>query len=79
VAPETTTIFGDIKSMAINVYDNSDGRSDTMKVLLEGLAKFGIPYQSRVPPSEALPDNGTVELFIATKPTLSGAPAEAVR
>jgi hypothetical protein len=77
--PETTTIFGDIKSMAINVYDNSDGRSDTMKILLAGLAKFGIPYQSRVPPSEALPDNGTVELFIATKPTLSGAPAEAVR
>jgi hypothetical protein len=79
--PETTTIFGDIKSMAINVYDNSNGRSDTMKILLAGLAKFGIPYQSRVPPSEALPDNGAVELFIATKPTLSGAPApaEAVR
>ena len=79
--PETTTIFGDIKSMAINVYDNSDGRSDTMKILLAGLAKFGIPYQSRVPPSEALPDSGAVELFIATKPTLpaASAPAEAVR
>ena len=79
--PETTTILGDIKSMAINVYDNSDGRSDTMKILLAGLAKFGIPYQSRVPPSEALPDNGTVELFIGTKPTLYAAPvpAEAVR
>ena len=79
--PETTTIFGEIKSMAINVYDNSDGRSDTMKILLAGLAKFGIPYQSRVPPSEALPDNGTVELFIGMKPTLSAppGPAEAVR
>ncbi len=79
--PETTTIFGDIKSMAINVYDNSDGRSDTMNILLAGLAKFGIPYQSRVPPSEVLPDNGTVELYIATKPTLSAAsaPAKAVR
>jgi hypothetical protein len=79
--PETTTIFGDIKSMAINVYDNGDGRSDTMKILLAGLTKFGIPYQSLVPPSEALPDNGTVELFVATKPTLSAAPApaEAVR
>ncbi len=75
--PETTIIFGDIKSMAINVYDNSDGRSDTMKILLAGLAKFGIPYQSLVPPSEALPDNGTVELFIATKPALSAAPAPA--
>ena len=79
--PETTTILGDIKSMSINVYDNSDGRSDTMKILLAGLAKFGIPYQSRVPPSEALPDNGTVELFIGTKPMLTAAPApaEAVR
>jgi hypothetical protein len=79
--PGTTTIFGDIKSMAINVYDSSDGRSDTMKILLAGLTKFGIPYQSLVPPSEALPDNGTVELFIATKPTLSAAsaPAQAVR
>jgi hypothetical protein len=79
--PETTTIFGDIKSMAINVYNNSDGRSDTMKILLAGLAKFGIAYQSRAPPSEALPDNGTVELFIAAKPALSGAPApgEALR
>jgi hypothetical protein len=75
--PGTTTIFGDIKSMAINVYDNSDGRSDTMKILLAGLAKFGIPYKSLVPPSEALPDNGTVELFIATKPTLAAAPASA--
>src|SRR5271155_1546206 len=79
--PEPTTILGDIKSMAINVYDNSDGRSDTMKILLAGLAKFGIPYQSRVQPSEALPDNGTVELFIGTKPTLTAAPrpADAVR
>jgi hypothetical protein len=52
-----------------------------MKILLAGLTKFGIPYQSLVPPSEALPDNGTVELFIATKPTLSAAsaPAQAVR
>jgi hypothetical protein len=77
--PETTTILGDIKSMAINVYDNGDGRSDTMKILLAGLAKFGIPYQSRVPPSEALPDNGTVELFIGTKPTTTAAPAAAAR
>ena len=68
--PETTTIFGAIKSMAINVYDNSNGRSDTIKILLAGLTKFGIPYQSRVPPSEALPETATVELFIGTKPSL---------
>ncbi len=72
--PETTTIFGDIKSMGVNVYDNGSRDSDTTKILLAGLAKFGIPYQSRVPPSEALPVGETVELFIGTKPSQPGAP-----
>ncbi len=79
--PEATTIFGDIKAMGINVYDAGAGRSDTTKILLAGLTKFGIPFQSRVPPSEALPDNQTVELFIGAKPappaTLSGSAAAA--
>lgn len=77
--PETTTIFGSVKSMGVNVYDNGSGQSDTTKILLGGLTKFGIPYQSRVPPGEALPDNQTVELFIATKPRPPGAadPADA--
>jgi hypothetical protein len=77
--PETTTIFGDIKSMSINVYDNSGGHSDTTKILLAGLAKFGISYQSRVPPSEALPKGEAVELFIATKASQPPEPAEPVR
>ena len=80
--PETTTIFGDIKSMSINVYDSgSKNGSDTMKILLAGLAKSGIPYQSRVPPSEALPEGETVELFIGAKPSQPGipGPAEAAR
>jgi hypothetical protein len=72
--PETTTIFGDIKSMGVNVYDSGRANSDTTKILLVGLAKFGIPYQSRVPPSEALPEGETVELFIGTKPSQPGAP-----
>ncbi len=73
--PEATTIFGDIKSMGINVYDGGAGHSDTTKILLTGLSKFGIPYQSRVPPSEALPDNQTVELFIGTKPEPPATPS----
>lgn len=71
--PETTTIFGAIRAMAINVYD-SGGGADATKILLNGFAKFGIPYQSRVPPSGALPDSQAVELFIGTKPS---PPAEA--
>ncbi|MFZ3237483.1 MAG: hypothetical protein WA417_24835 [Stellaceae bacterium] len=66
--PETTAIFGDVRAMGINVYNNSAQPSDTVKILLDGLAKFGIPYQSRVPPSEALPETETVELFVGAKP-----------
>lgn len=66
--PETTAIFGDVRAMGINVYNNSAQPSDTVKILLDGLAKFGIPYQSRVPPSAALPETETVELFVGAKP-----------
>jgi hypothetical protein len=72
--PETTTIFGDVRAMAINVYDNGGRASDTAKILLDALAKAGIPYQSRVPPSEAMPADEAVELFIGAKP---GQPATA--
>lgn len=73
--PETTTIFGAVTAMGINVYDDGNRGADATKILLDGFAKFGIPYQSRVPPREALPENETVELFIGTKPS---APADAV-
>lgn len=66
--PETTTIFGEIGGMAINVYANGAQGADTAKLLLDGLRKFGIPYQSRVPPSEAMPATDALELFIARKP-----------
>jgi hypothetical protein len=66
--PETTSIFGEIDGMAINVYANGAQGADTAKLLLDGLRKFGIPYQSRVPPSEAMPATDAVELFIGRKP-----------
>lgn len=66
--PETTTIFGDIGGMPINVYANGAQGADTAKLLLDGLRKFGIPYQSRVPPSEAMPATDAVELYIGRKP-----------
>jgi hypothetical protein len=73
--PETTTIFGAIKGMAINVYDDGGRGAEATKILLDGFAKFGIPYQSRVPPSGALPDSEAVELFIGTKPSSPSASA----
>jgi len=65
--PQITKIFGDVRSPRINVYVNGDDSSDTDKILLDGFAKFNIPYQSRVTPSGAIPDTESVELFIGTK------------
>ncbi|HUC73046.1 MAG TPA: hypothetical protein VMS01_17795 [Stellaceae bacterium] len=69
--PEATTIFGDIRAMGINVYDNDGRTADTAKILLDALTKFAIPYQSRVPSSEAMADSEAVELFIGSKPQQS--------
>jgi hypothetical protein len=65
--PETTTIFGNIPAVGINVVDNGAPGSDTAKILIDAFTKLGIPYQTRVPPSETL-ESGTVELFISAKP-----------
>ena len=65
--PQATKIFGDVRGPGINIYVNGDNSSDTVKILLDGFAKFNIPYQSRVTPSGAIPDTDTVELFIGTQ------------
>ena len=65
--PETTTIFGNIPAVGINVVNNGAPGSDTAKILTDAFTKLGIPYQTRVPPS-ATPQSGTVELFISAKP-----------
>ena len=65
--PQVTKIFGDVRSPGINLYVNGDNSSDTAKILLDGFAKFNIPYQSRVTPSGAIPDTETVELFIGAQ------------
>ena len=70
--PQVTKIFGDVRAPGINVYVNGENHSDTVKILLDGFTKFNIPYQSRVTPSQAIPDTETVELFIGTKQSQSG-------
>jgi hypothetical protein len=65
--PQVTKIFGEVRAPGINLYVNGDNSSDTVKILLDGFAKFNIPYQSRVTPSGAIPDSETVELFIGTQ------------
>jgi hypothetical protein len=65
--PQVTKIFDDVRAPGINVYVNREDHSDTVKILLDGFVKFNIPYQSRVTPSQAIPDAETVELFIGTR------------
>jgi hypothetical protein len=67
--PEVTEIFGDVRAIGVNLYVNGDNHADTVKILLDGFAKFNIPYQSRVTPSQAIPDTETVELFVAAMPS----------
>ena len=64
--PEVTKIFGDVRSPAINFYVNAEDHSDTAKILVGAFDRFNIPYQSRVTPSQAIPDAETVELFIGS-------------
>jgi hypothetical protein len=65
--PQSTRIFGDVRSPGVNVYVNADNHTDTVKILMDGFSKFNVPYQSRVTPSDAIPDTDTVELFIGTQ------------
>jgi hypothetical protein len=62
--PEQTKIFGDLRTPNINIFVDAADHSDTATVLLDTFAKFNIPYQSRVTPSQAIPDAETVELFV---------------
>lgn len=71
--PEVTKMFGDVRAPGVNVYVNRDDNSDTAKILLDGFAKFNVPYQTRVTPSGAIPDPQTVELFIGAQPSLGEA------
>src|SRR5262249_16809502 len=65
--PELTRVFGNLQSVGINIFVNTEDRSDTAKLLLDSFAKFNIPYQSRVIPSQASTDTETIELFGGTK------------
>ena len=67
--PEVTETFGDVRAIGVNLYVNGNDSSDTVKILLDAFAKFNIPYQTRVTPSQTIPDTETVELFIGSEPS----------
>jgi hypothetical protein len=67
--PEVTEVFGDVRSVGVNLYVNADTGADTARILLDGFAKFNIPYRSRVIPTQAIPDTETVEIYVGSIPS----------
>jgi cell division protein FtsB len=67
--PEVTEVFGNVRTIGINLYVNENNGADTARILLDGFAKFNIPYQSRVTPTQAIPDTETVELYVGSVPS----------
>jgi hypothetical protein len=68
LGPETTAIFGNPPGIGVNLFVRGTKAPDAARILLDAFARFNIPYQSRVEPSQAIPDTQTVELFVALKP-----------
>lgn len=66
--PEPTVIFGDAPSMAVGIYVSDDAAAGSAKILMDAFTKFAIPFETRVPPSGALPGGSPVELFVSRKP-----------
>ncbi len=67
LGPEKTTIFGEAPGMGIRFYVRGGIAADTAKILQDAFARFNIPYQSGIAPSDANPDPATVELFVSRK------------
>jgi len=67
LGPETTTIFGEAPGMGVNLFVRAGAAPDAAKSLIDAFARFNIPYQSRIAPTDAIPDPVTIELFVAPK------------
>jgi len=68
LGPETTTINGAAPAMGVQLYVRGEPGLQIAKVLIEAFRKYNIPYQPQVASGETIPDNATVELFVAGKP-----------
>src|SRR5439155_11919176 len=68
LGPEKTTIFGEAPAMGVRLFVRPGGAPpEAAKMLLDAFARFNIPLQSGVAPSDAIPDPATVELFVSRK------------
>ena len=66
--PEPTKIYGNAPGMGVELYVGAGQGPDTAQILIDALARFNIPYRSKIAPSSAIPDADTVELFVPKKP-----------
>ena len=67
LGPETTTIFGTPSYPGVTLFPPSGGAPQAVNALIEGFTRFNIPFRSGIPPREAIPDPGTVSLFVSGK------------
>jgi hypothetical protein len=68
VGPEVTAIFGTAPAMGIGLYVRPNDPPAAARALIDAFIRFNIPYQSRVPSAQAMPDPDTVELFVGKRP-----------
>jgi hypothetical protein len=67
LGPETTTIFGTPSYPGVTLFPPSGGASQPVNALIDAFTRFNIPFRSGIPPREAIPDPGTVSLFVSGK------------
>jgi hypothetical protein len=68
LGPETTTMFGTPSYPGITLFAPSGGgAARAVPALIEAFTRCNIPYRSGIPPREAIPDPGTVSLFVSGK------------
>jgi hypothetical protein len=52
----------------VSLFVRNPAAPDAARVLVDAFARFNIAFQSGIAASDAIPDNATVELFVAKKP-----------
>lgn len=66
--PEATNSSGEGPAMGVSLYVRNPGSPDAAKILADAFSRFNIPYQSGIAANDAIPDQATVELYVARKP-----------
>ncbi|HZK91405.1 MAG TPA: hypothetical protein VFC56_14765 [Stellaceae bacterium] len=66
--PEATRTSGEGQAMGISLYVRNPAAPEAAKILIDAFGRYNIPYQSAIAENDAIPDQATVELYVADKP-----------